>query len=195
VTPVREAEPGERDAVGHALSLAFEDDPVMEFLFPDAASRTGRLRGFYAVVIPLLAAHGVVHTDAGTHGAAVWQAPSPPRPRGLQAGWLALRMLLTLREAAGRANTLNETILPAHLREPHWYLALLGTKPSHQGQGLGAALLAPVLETCDREGQLAYLESSKQANVPFYERHGFEVVRELAIPSGPSVWPMLRKPR
>lgn len=192
---VREVSNREFAAVARTLSLAFEDDPVMGFLFPDEARRLRRLRDFYGLVIPLLAGHGFVHADAGVHAAAVWQAPSPPRPGGVRGAWLSLRMLLTLRGSVGRANALNATILPSHVREPHWYLALLGTEPSQQGRGLGSALLAPHLERCDREGQLAYLESSKAANIPFYERHGFEVISELTIPDGPPVWPMLRRPR
>ena len=195
MTAVREVTSGEFGSVGHALSLAFEDDPVMAFLFPDARTRRQRLTSFYALVIPLIAGHGLVQADAGVHGAAVWMAPSPPRAGRLEGAWLALRMLFTLRGSAGRANALNATILPARVQEPHWYLALLGTEPSHQGRGVGSALLAPTLERCDREGRLAYLESSKESNLPFYERHGFEVVCELTVPGGPSVWPMARTPR
>ena len=36
-------------------------------------------------------------------------------------------------------------------------------------------VLAPVLERCDAEGVPAYLESSKESNVSFYRRHGFDV--------------------
>lgn len=195
MTAVGEVTHAEFAAVGRALSLAFEDDPVMSFLFPHARTRTRRLTSFYAVVLPLIADHGLVHADTDLHGAAVWLAPSPPRPGRLEGALLALRMLFTLRGSAGRADALNQTILPARIHEPHWYLALLGTEPSQQGRGLGSALLAPNLEKCDQQGLPAYLESSKQANVPFYQRHGFEVVCELTVPGGPSVWPMLRKPR
>jgi hypothetical protein len=42
----------------------------------------------------------------------------------------------------------------------------------------------------------AYLESSKGRNVPFYERHGFTVTRELKIPDGgPLLWLMWRDPQ
>lgn len=195
MTRLREVGASDFAAVTRALSLAFEDDPVMAFLFPDARSRRRRLRGFYRVVVPLIAEHGVVLADDALRAAAVWQAPAPPRPRRWGRIHIGLRMLASLRGAVGRANALNGTIRPAHLREPHWYLALVGTEPAHQGRGLGSALLGPVLERCDREATPAYLESSKPENVPFYERHGFEVTRELRVPDGPPVWPMLRSPR
>jgi ribosomal protein S18 acetylase RimI-like enzyme len=88
------------------------------------------------------------------------------------------------------------TIEQAHPRQPHWYLAVLGTDPLHQGRGIGTALMAPVLERCDEEGLPAFLESSKESNVPYYERFGFRVERELKLGKGaPSVWPMWREPQ
>ncbi len=66
----------------------------------------------------------------------------------------------------------------------HFYLAVLGIDPPHQGRGLGSALLAPVLELCDREAVHAYLESSKERNVDFYSRHGFRVTREIRTSEG-----------
>ncbi len=85
-----------------------------------------------------------------------------------------------------------------HPRAPHWYLALLGTDPDRQGSGLGSAALQPVLDLCDTEGQAAYLESSKEGNVPFYERHGFEVTGTVDLGrggTGPRLWLMWREPR
>jgi len=60
---------------------------------------------------------------------------------------------------------------------------------------MAPALMAPVLEQCDAEGVPAYLESSKESNIPFYERHGFKVTGEVKVKNGPSLWPMWRDPQ
>jgi GNAT superfamily N-acetyltransferase len=81
-----------------------------------------------------------------------------------------------------------------HPREPHWYLDYIAVAPGGQGRGAGSALLAPMLERCDREGVPAYLESSKERNLAFYARHGFRVAREIELPDGPPIWLMWRDP-
>jgi GNAT superfamily N-acetyltransferase len=71
---------------------------------------------------------------------------------------------------------------------------VLGTEPAAQGRGIGSELLRGTLEECDRTGTLAYLESSKEANIPFYERHGFRVDADFSPPGGPKLWTMTRLP-
>ena len=82
-----------------------------------------------------------------------------------------------------------------HPREPHWHLPMIGVDPSRQGQGRGSALLRHALERCDRESALAYLESSSPANIPLYERFGFELIGTIQSGSSPQLWPMVRVPR
>lgn len=76
----------------------------------------------------------------------------------------------------------------------HWYLAVVGTDPAAQGQGLASKVLSPVLDQCDRDGVAAYLESSKESNIAYYSRLGFRVTAEHRLPRGPSVWAMWREP-
>ena len=82
-----------------------------------------------------------------------------------------------------------------HPAEPHWYLPLVGVDPTRQGRGYGAALLRHALARIDREERLAYLESSNPANVPLYQRHGFEVIGTIQVGDAPPLFPMVRRPR
>ena len=78
-----------------------------------------------------------------------------------------------------------------HPSEPRYYLPFIAVDPNQQRRGVGAAMLAPVLEKCDREGIVAYLEADERSR-PFHERNGFKVIREVRLPDGPSIWPMER---
>ena len=195
-TSIRLATSADADRIAESLALAFEDDPVMALLFPEAGSRGRRLIRFFRTA--LLVQHldrGACFTDVDVAAAALW---NPPGQWHLTAGRL-LRGSLGFLTAFGRnlpvALRALAAVEGAHPHAPHYYLAVLGTRPDRQGTGLGSSLLHPVLERCDHDGLGAYLESSKERNIPFYRRHGFEVTGEIRLPGGPLVWPMWRDPR
>ena len=77
---------------------------------------------------------------------------------------------------------------------PHWFLLALGVDPVWQRRGVGTTLLASTLADADRHGLPAYLETTSEANVAYYQRFGFTVARE-AVPdtAGPRTWLMLRE--
>jgi GNAT superfamily N-acetyltransferase len=82
-----------------------------------------------------------------------------------------------------------------HPEEPYWYLPLIGVEPTMQGGGIGAALMRPVLERCDREGLKAYLEASNPRNIPFYEKLGFKATGSIQVADSPCITPMIREPQ
>ena len=57
-----------------------------------------------------------------------------------------------------------------HPGDPHYYLPYIAVAPTRQGNGLGTALLRPVLDRCDTEGAPAYLEATNKRNLPLYRR-------------------------
>ena len=137
--------------------------------------------------------HQSVFTTDAREGAALW-IPPYPKPATLRERLaMAVRWYAALGRRASAVGVQLARIERAHPPEPHWYLAVLGTDPRHQGRGVGSALLAPILARCDADRVPAYLESSKRSNVPFYERHGFRVLGELAIAGGPVIWRMQRE--
>ncbi len=196
VTVVRRAVPSDAEVLSASLARAFDDDPVMSWMFPDEEARARRLpRMFRAMFTHIGLPRGEVYTTGDLAGAALWVPPGTwPFTRREQ-----LRLLPSTMGGLGRrvlTAARFELMLEArHPRQPHWYLSILGTDPARQGKGVGSALLRPVLERCDTEGLPAYLESSKEQNIAFYARHGFEVTGELSIEQTPSVWGMWRPPR
>ena len=82
-----------------------------------------------------------------------------------------------------------------HPQEAHWHLPLIGVDPAHQGKGIGSALLSHVLNVCDGQKVLAYLEATSPRNVALYERHGFKAVGSIQAANSPLIIAMLRKPR
>ncbi|MFO0689866.1 MAG: GNAT family N-acetyltransferase [Myxococcota bacterium] len=189
----RDARPEEHRSVCDVLGRAFADDPVAEYLFPDPATRAERYAGFAGIAITAFASAAVVTTEPELRCGAIWQAPTHATLGPLRQLRLLASLVGLTRSGFGRAARLGELMSRHHPRERHWYLAVLGTDPSAQRRGLASAVLQPVLERADRERLPAYLESSKAANIPFYNKHGFEVVDELRVPDGPSLWPMIRR--
>jgi GNAT superfamily N-acetyltransferase len=197
MTTVRPATTSDVDELARVLSRAFVDDPVACLLIPSASRRPAGLRAFFGVQLRYLSLPlGGGYTTDDLAGGALWSPPgSPPiRLRAALSGLVPVVPYLLGRHVV-RALSALRTIEAIHPKEPHWYLATLGTDPDRQGHGVGSALLAPVLGRCDEEGVRAYLESSKESNIPFYRRHGFEVSGEVRLAGTTMIWPMWRDPR
>jgi len=191
---VRRALVADVDALATTLTRAFDDDPLTTWLFPEADARRRKLPTFFRSLLRASLPLGEVYTTDDSRCAAIWNPPGT-----FPMGWYTdARLGLTTTRLLGLRITVCARGLmyfaSHHPKERHWYLQMLGTEPTFQSRGLGSSILAPILERCDREGERAYLESSKERNIPFYARHGFAVTQEIQVPRGPVVWAMWRDP-
>ncbi len=194
-TAIVPAEPAHDAVLTDVLARAFWDDPVMAYLLPDERSRYRRLRHFYRSVIRMYRPKGPSLTTADLSGVGLWAEPGRWKTTPRDTARSAIPMMRALGRNLARGKNLIDAVDQRHPSSPHWYLALLGTDPSRQGLGVGGALIRAVTDRCDREGTAAFLESSKLANVGYYERFGFTVTEEVTIPRGPTLWLMWREPR
>ena len=77
-----------------------------------------------------------------------------------------------------------------------WYLYNLSIKKSAQGKGIASQLLRPMLQFCDDERMVAYLETNKESNVNLYRHYGFDLMKEEIIPGTPVThYAMVRHPK
>lgn len=188
----------ERDltTIEATLGRAFADDPVSKWMLGrrltperigvlDAALAEGHLDD------------GLSTITANGEAVSIWAAPKRFRiPARKMLGHLPRAFAALGPSGFARMLSMAE-VEKLHPPEPHYYLAVLGTDPAHQGKGLGSAVITPTIAKADSEGVACYLESSKEANLAFYHRHGFEVTgtHDLGKGKGPRLWLMWREPR
>lgn len=194
---VRDVAAADVGPLAAVLGRAFADDPVWRWMFP---RHPERMTGMFAML--LRHAHlpnGVTElaeSDGRILAGALWDPPG----RWQMSTTAQLRQLPAMLRVLGPRTFavlrgLGE-IERAHPIEPHWYLSIIGTEPAAQGRGVGSALMRSRLSRCDDLRFPAYLESSKERNIPYYERFGFKVTGEVRLPGdGPRVWPMWRNPQ
>ena len=76
-----------------------------------------------------------------------------------------------------------------------WYLFNLSIKKDAQGKGIASKLMRPMLQFCDDERMVVYLETNKEANVGLYRHYGFDLMKEEQIPKTSVMhYAMVRKP-
>lgn len=190
---VRIAQVREQEAVLSTLMLAFGVDPCMRYALTKAQTFIANFRHLALALGGGAFEHGSAYVGADGAAAALWLPPGVESD-GEAIGALVGGLVEEPEKQAVLAQV-GEAMGGHHPHEPHWYLAMIGVDPSRQGRGLGSALLQEGLKRCDAEGLPAYLESSNPANIPLYERHGFEVVGLIQPGDFPPLVPMLRRPR
>jgi ribosomal protein S18 acetylase RimI-like enzyme len=193
--PVRLVRADDVDPLAGVLARAFDDDPIFRAILPDDARRRWALPRLFAEWTRRLHLRSGTSWTTDDHaGAALWSPPGEWAITVPQQTVMAPRMIRAFGSRVLVALRVLLAIESPHPREPpHYYLRVIGCDPSRQGQGLGAALLAPMLARCDAEGMPAYLESSNEKNLSFYRRHGFEEVGEVTTHLGPKAFLMWRK--
>lgn len=195
--PVRTVRNPEWRVAGEVLGRAFQDDPVWRWLVRDDRRMQRHLGALFAQIIRGRVRAGTSWTTPGLSGVAVWAEPKRWRATTRDAVGILPAAVRTFGAAGvGRSLGALHRMETGHPAEPHWYLEVLGTDPTMQGCGVGGSVMAPVLQRCDTEGVPAFLESSKEENLPFYGRHGFEVIEEFHVgEDSPPLWRMWREPR
>lgn len=191
-------------SLSDALGSAFADDPFFNYMLPanlSAVDREARMRHLFAGMLSFAVTQprdrAPIHMADDGSSCALWLPSEKYKPGGrdgLGALWgVALcfrwQMLNFLRVA--------DTIERAHPTQPHAYLWVLGTARAAQGRGLGSRVISKMLAQCDEQALPAYLESSNERNIAFYQRHGFRVMHKIeGLPKDcPPITAMWRDPR
>jgi ribosomal protein S18 acetylase RimI-like enzyme len=171
------------------LVLAFADDGMVRWLFPDPQTFLAAFPEIVRIHARSVVAHGGLFHTADDRAVALWYPP------GVTMDGEALGRVLERSVTSDRLEdvvSLFERMAEHKPTGRHWYLRQIGVDPALRGRGHGSELLRIALEKCDREGTPAYLEATSPANRRLYERFGFVAEAELQSGDSPRLWPMTR---
>ncbi len=187
---VRRAGPADAFHIAELLGVAFMNDPVTSWLFPDPEDRARRHPDFFRIFTDRALTSGAVYLTADGHAAALWLhidhgAPPPTIPEEPLTAACGSNLL--------RMQILDELVEAGHPQHRHDYLSFMGVRPDQQGRGLGAALLRHRITDLDAVGVPAYLEATSPRNRRLYERMGFTPLpTTINLPDGPCLFRMWR---
>jgi GNAT superfamily N-acetyltransferase len=174
------------------LVRAFSADPVAQWIWPDSQQYHMYFPSFIRAFGGKAFTHGSAYYVDGYAAAALWLPPDVLPDEYMLSSIFQRSVSEQIQKDV---ITVFDQMSRYHPSEPHWHLPLMGVDPLKQGKGFGSALMQHALVQCDRDNKLAYLESSSPRSVPFYKRHGFEVLGTIQAGTSPSIFPMLRRPR
>lgn len=175
-----------------ALVAAFICDPFIRWMFPDSK----QYLHYFPLVLKYFAGRAFEHSSA--YRTADFKAAAMWLPPGVSPDEEALGTVLS----EGVSPDLQEEVFgvldqvgAGHPEVPHWYLPAIGVEPLSQGRGYGSTLLGHGLKVCDRDHVAAYLEATNPANIPLYQRFGYEICGEFQAGSSPTITAMFRPAR
>lgn len=195
-TAARAATWADAEQLSATLARAFHDDPLICFILRDEASRAEKMPRLFKLLFKLGLPHGACDVTDGYEAAALWRPAN-----AWEIPWW--QYITNGREFLGifgfsgarRVTATMDVIEKRHPHTPHWYLQAIGTDTAKQGKGFGGVVIRRGLAKADAARMPAYLESSKETNIPIYQSFGFKVTGEINLPDGPTLWPMWREAR
>ena len=193
---------GQERAAAEAIAAGHANYPSFRHLFPNDELRAKILPTFFRATVRDAVPFGSVlsaWTGDRVDAVAVWLPPERfpwTRIRKLRATPAFLRIMAAAPRAFAPFARFGTGVEAAHRDAPHWYLVVMSVRPERQRQGLGKALVKPILERADRDGVVCRLETADPNTIPFYTRLGFDVVDTAfsPIPGGPTLTTFRRSP-
>jgi ribosomal protein S18 acetylase RimI-like enzyme len=174
------------------LAAAFQNDPALSWIIPDAAERRTRLSRLFFAIVAADLKNGEALCSRNHEVVTLWRRP----------GFAAATLIETLQGLPGFLSALGPHILRgfrvSHAIEAHHpkglhfaYLHCAGVIPAEQGRGWGGRAIRHGI--AQAAGLPAFLETATPGNVGLYQSLGFQIIAEWDVAGGgPHFWSMLR---
>jgi len=191
-----------RDSLDEAvevLALAFENAPLIRYLLLHQGTvYFSRIREFFRFACeirldlgwPLI---GTTDNNQLTGVACISIPEKSDWPTSLVKKYKKLKSFVGT-ESVNRLERFSNFSDRYTLKQPHYYLSVIGIHPDFQGCGFGRVLLDTIHEMSESHPTSTgvYLETANPVNVPLYEHFGYQLVSKDKFDDILDVWYMFR---
>ncbi|MBI1886713.1 MAG: GNAT family N-acetyltransferase [Chloroflexi bacterium] len=190
---VGDVERRELEEAAGVLARGMRDNPVHIAMFRgDPLSRVPKLDRMFRAALPTMDRPPLcARRDGWIVGVSGLAEPGHCRPSLLDAFRVTPAVLRAGPGPVSRGLRILRAWAGRDPKEPHWHLGPVAVDGGLQGLGIGSRMLERFCGLVDARGDMAYLETDKPENVPFYQKFGFETVDEADVP-GVHSWFMVR---
>lgn len=175
------------EEAAQVITLAFEDNPFIVFMYPFQRTRVKTLVKFFRIYVEQAIRHGHGYgVGSPLQGVAFWKFPEQETlSLPLKSWWKFVPLVFTV-YPIGYMNARSimrcvRALHANHAAQPHFYLDYIGVLPSARGKGFSSVLIRPFLRMADEQHVFTYLETMNKVHLTFYEHFGFHCVEQSPV--------------
>lgn len=169
------------------LGESFINYPIFKYIFPDDQYRKNKINHLFKFLIKYGLLNGEVFAPSeNIEGVSIWIKSSNAESslwNVLKSGLISLFLNID-KQSFDRFRYIgkNKQNMRANLITKNYYLLdTISVNPQLQKQGFARLLIESKLKKIDQLNIPCYLETSERTNLIFYQKFGFDVIREYEL--------------
>ena len=191
------------DAAADLMNRVFTDQLRAISIEPTSEQKSAYLDGYQRIVRYFFAhCEPMVATiESKVVGLALWMPPRTLDPTKEERDEFGIDDLGRIfQETIGFTYPVNRKLVffeYRSLKQPYWYLPpRLDVDPAYTNRGVASGLMKPILLRADECGLTCYVDTILPPMVPFFQKHGFEIMANgVDASSGVQYWTLRRYPQ
>lgn len=170
----------DRERIVNILASSFNDNKSVNYIVKQDGNRTQRLHGLMEYSFDSCRLFGDVFLTEDKNGCALILRPDQKKT-SLKSILLDAKLALgviglgNIKKAMAREAAINKI----HPKGNLYYLWFIGVDPAEQNKGIGSELLQQLIQEAKSQNRTLCLETSTIKNIPWYEKFGFTIYKEL----------------